>query len=69
LRERGEKATLQNKHHSKKKTVKKMRARAKRLAAATAAYYASLAGNALAHENRLELAVAHGSMQVDFEAD
>jgi len=39
------------------------------LASATAAYYASLSGAALADEKKLELAVAGASSQVDFDGE
>lgn len=41
----------------------------KRLDEATAAYYASLSGEALEAEQELELAVGHTASQVDFDAE
>ena len=40
-----------------------------RLAEATEAYYASLSGEALAEEQVLEMAVAHGASLVDFDEE
>ena len=40
-----------------------------RLEAATAAYYASLSGDALEEEKKLELAVASSSALVDFDGE
>ena len=39
------------------------------LASATAAYYASLTGDALADEQKLELAIASASSHVDFDGE
>jgi hypothetical protein len=39
------------------------------LASATAAYYASLRGDALADEQKLELAIASASSHVDFDGE
>lgn len=41
----------------------------RRLEAATTAYYASLSGDALEEEKKLELAVASASSLVDFDAE
>jgi hypothetical protein len=41
----------------------------RRLEAATAAYYDSLSGQQLKEENDLELAVAHASSLVDYDAE
>lgn len=41
----------------------------RRLASATAAYYASLSGEALEEEKQLELAVAAASSHVDFDGE
>ena len=41
----------------------------KRLDEATAAFYASLAGDALKHEQELELAVGSAASRVDFDAE
>jgi len=41
----------------------------RRLEAATAAYYASLSGDALEEEKKLELAVASSSSLVDFDGE
>jgi hypothetical protein len=41
----------------------------KRLADATTAYYASLSGNELKHERKLERAVGHTATQVDFDGE
>jgi hypothetical protein len=57
----------------KKKSVKqrgtKKRLRMQRLAKATAAYFASLSGEALREERALELALGHAASHVDFDAD
>jgi hypothetical protein len=41
----------------------------KRLEDATAAYYASLSGDALKEEQELELAIGYAASQVDFDAE
>lgn len=43
------------------------RARRQKLEKATAAYYASLSGEALEEENRIGAAMAYGSSQVNFD--
>ena len=48
--------------------ARRMEAR-RRLEAATAAYYASLSGDALEEEKKLELAVGGASSLVDFDAE
>jgi hypothetical protein len=60
------------KRGKKKKWSKKSSAnrssRATRLEKATAAYFASLTGEALKEENRLGAAMAHAAGQVDFDS-
>ncbi|HEY2546335.1 MAG TPA: hypothetical protein VGI46_09735 [Candidatus Acidoferrum sp.] len=59
---------------SKKKKRPKIRSNTKRtrrirLAKATAAYFASLSGEALREEQKLERALGHAASAVDFDAD
>jgi len=52
-----------------KKITKKKPARTNQLEKATAAYFASLSGEALEEENRLGAALAHSAARMDFDAD
>ncbi len=59
-----------NKKQPKKKDLKSRKKRPwNQLEKATAAYYASLSGEALEEENRLGAAMAHAAGQVDFDSD
>jgi hypothetical protein len=61
-----------NKRKKNKKSKKQTRPRAstrKRLEQATAAYYASLSGEALEEERRLEIALTSTLGQINFDED
>jgi hypothetical protein len=60
---------IRKKRKQPRKSTKKKPSRTNRVEEATAAYFASLSGEALEEENRLGAALAESAAQVDFDAD